>query len=259
MGAVARPGGHPSGARAHDREARDVLRPPTAAAAGPAGSSWVARRGRGRRPRPGLAGHGRPDALLRLYKAGQGQRAPGGPTWPPCLHSRRRSPDRGHPAASGSSAQNITVRSYGVLRPRLCLDLAGTGDGRAWREKIRIRTPDVDNNILSLSGGNQQKSAVRAGAGIRCADRADGRSERGVDVETKREVYDLIRAEPARAAASSGTPPRWRSCSTATTSTSTAKARFVADLPAQTSPTPPPQEKVLHSSFRDEQPETVGA
>ncbi len=28
----------------------------------------------------------------------------------------------------------------------------------SWRQRIGIRTPDVGNNILSLSGGNQQKA-----------------------------------------------------------------------------------------------------
>jgi ABC-type sugar transport system, ATPase component len=27
-----------------------------------------------------------------------------------------------------------------------------------WRRRINIRTPDMDDNILSLSGGNQQKA-----------------------------------------------------------------------------------------------------
>jgi ribose transport system ATP-binding protein len=82
--------------------------------------------------------------------------------------------------------------------------LAKTGliDGAAestlanqWRERIRIRTPSVDNNILSLSGGNQQKvlfaRALGSDAGIILMDDP----MRGVDVGTKLEVYELIRAE----------------------------------------------------------------
>ena len=64
-----------------------------------------------------------------------------------------------------------------------------------WRERIGIRTPDVDNNILSLSGGNQQKAlfarALGSDAGIVLMDDP----MRGVDIGTKQEVYAMIRAE----------------------------------------------------------------
>ena len=64
-----------------------------------------------------------------------------------------------------------------------------------WRERIDIRTPDIDNNILSLSGGNQQKAlfarALGSDAGIVLMDDP----MRGVDIGTKQEVYGMIRAE----------------------------------------------------------------
>ena len=66
-----------------------------------------------------------------------------------------------------------------------------------WRQRIRIRTPDVDHPILSLSGGNQQKAlfarALASDARIILMDDP----MRGVDFGTKLEVYDLIRAEAA--------------------------------------------------------------
>jgi ribose transport system ATP-binding protein len=65
----------------------------------------------------------------------------------------------------------------------------------AWREKMKIRTPDMDNPILSLSGGNQQKAlfarALASDAVIVLMDDP----MRGVDIGTKLEVYDLIREE----------------------------------------------------------------
>ena len=97
-----------------------------------------------------------------------------------------------------SIAQNIGVRSLRRLRtgplisPRLETKLAD-----AWRQRIRIRTPDVGNNILSLSGGNQQKAlfarALASDARVVLMDDP----MRGVDYGTKIEVYDLIRAEAA--------------------------------------------------------------
>jgi ribose transport system ATP-binding protein len=66
-----------------------------------------------------------------------------------------------------------------------------------WRERVNIRTADVASNILSLSGGNQQKvlfaRALASDARILLMDDP----MRGVDVATKLEVYDLIRAEAA--------------------------------------------------------------
>jgi ribose transport system ATP-binding protein len=64
-----------------------------------------------------------------------------------------------------------------------------------WQQRIKIRTPDMDNNILSLSGGNQQKAlfarALGSDAGIILMDDP----KRGVDIGTKLDVYDLIREE----------------------------------------------------------------
>ncbi len=67
-----------------------------------------------------------------------------------------------------------------------------------WRETIGIRTDSVQNPILSLSGGNQQKvlfaRALATDATIILMDDP----MRGVDVGTKAEVYRIIRAEAAR-------------------------------------------------------------
>jgi ribose transport system ATP-binding protein len=64
-----------------------------------------------------------------------------------------------------------------------------------WKEKIGIRTDDLNNPILSLSGGNQQKvlfaRALASSAPIVVMDDP----MRGVDVGTKREVYQMISTE----------------------------------------------------------------
>jgi ribose transport system ATP-binding protein len=64
-----------------------------------------------------------------------------------------------------------------------------------WKQRIGIRTPDVANNILTLSGGNQQKTlfarALSSPAQIVLMDDP----MRGVDVGTKLEVYEIIRKE----------------------------------------------------------------
>jgi ribose transport system ATP-binding protein len=67
-----------------------------------------------------------------------------------------------------------------------------------WRDRIGIRTPDVHDNILSLSGGNQQKVLFARALGSQARLVLMDDPMRGVDVSTKLEVYDLI-AEEARA------------------------------------------------------------
>lgn len=64
-----------------------------------------------------------------------------------------------------------------------------------WRDKIRIRTPDVHHSILSLSGGNQQKALFARALGSDARIVLMDDPMRGVDVGTKREVCGLIREE----------------------------------------------------------------
>ena len=68
--------------------------------------------------------------------------------------------------------------------------LADAGD-----ERIKIRTPDVRNKILSLSGGNQQKALFARALGSDARIVLMDDPMRGVDYATKLEVYELIRAE----------------------------------------------------------------
>ncbi|MDQ2804149.1 MAG: sugar ABC transporter ATP-binding protein, partial [Pseudomonadota bacterium] len=67
-----------------------------------------------------------------------------------------------------------------------------------WRERLSIRVPGVDYPITGLSGGNQQKVLVaRAFAGGAETILFDD-PLRGVDIGTKRELYEHVREEAAR-------------------------------------------------------------
>ncbi len=95
-----------------------------------------------------------------------------------------------------SIAQNIGIRSIRRLRSGLLI--APERESRlaeTWRERIGIRTPDVNDNILSLSGGNQQKALFARALGSDAKIVLMDDPMRGVDIGTKLEVYDLIRAE----------------------------------------------------------------
>jgi ribose transport system ATP-binding protein len=144
----------------------------------------------------GLAGHGQTDLLLATFAAASHPRASAKVGAPVALVAGDRQSDGVFPG--WSIAHNIGVRSLKKFRSgpllsgRLEDELAN-----AWRERIKIRTPDIHNNILSLSGGNQQKAlfarALASDARIMLMDDP----MRGVDFGTKLEVYDLIRAEAA--------------------------------------------------------------
>ncbi|MCG6883584.1 MAG: sugar ABC transporter ATP-binding protein [Silicimonas sp.] len=98
-----------------------------------------------------------------------------------------------------SIAENISI---GSLRRFLHSMLLDHGQARAfadeWRRRIGIRTPDVDEPILSLSGGNQQKALFARALGSRADIIVMDDPMRGVDVGTKQEVYGMIREETAK-------------------------------------------------------------
>ncbi|HEY0920028.1 sugar ABC transporter ATP-binding protein [Devosia sp.] len=66
---------------------------------------------------------------------------------------------------------------------------------RAWRERIDVRTQDLANPILSLSGGNQQKVLFARALATRAPVVLMDDPMRGVDIGTKQEVYHMLRAE----------------------------------------------------------------
>jgi len=97
-----------------------------------------------------------------------------------------------------SIAENITVRSLRRMLKHGLVDLKRENEMAAlWQKRINIRTPDMNDNILSLSGGNQQKTVFARALGSDAEILLMDDPMRGVDVGTKLEVYDLMRAEAA--------------------------------------------------------------
>lgn len=64
-----------------------------------------------------------------------------------------------------------------------------------WKSKIEIRTKNVENGILSLSGGNQQKVLFARALATRADAVLMDDPTRGVDIGTKQEVYSILRSE----------------------------------------------------------------
>jgi ribose transport system ATP-binding protein len=142
----------------------------------------------------GLAGHGQTDLLLAIFSAAARRRPGVSVTAPVALVAGDRQSDGIFP--QWSISENIGVRSIDRLRSGPLISRRRE-DALAnfWRDKINIRTPDVRNNILSLSGGNQQKALFARALGSDARIVLMDDPMRGVDIGTKLEVYDLIRDE----------------------------------------------------------------
>ncbi|MEY8831217.1 sugar ABC transporter ATP-binding protein [Sedimentitalea sp. XS_ASV28] len=144
----------------------------------------------------GLAGHGQAEALARLYlsqssawRAGRTQRA--------VFVAGDRQRDGVLPLWSILRNISISVLRQ-CARGGLVERQAEAGIAENWKRRIGIRTDDVTNPILSLSGGNQQKvlfaRALASPAPVVIMDDP----MRGVDVGTKQDVYAMIRDEAAK-------------------------------------------------------------
>jgi ribose transport system ATP-binding protein len=135
----------------------------------------------------GLAGQGQTEMLIQLFERYQGKIRT-------AFVAGDRVKDGNFPL--WSIAENLTLRSLSALSKWQVIDrekeLALT---KYWHDKIEIRTKNMDNNILSLSGGNQQKvlfaRALASDADLILMDDP----MRGVDFGTKVDMYRLIRAE----------------------------------------------------------------
>ena len=142
----------------------------------------------------GLAGHGQTDLLLAIFDGARRRKSGIDVTEPVALVAGDRQTDGIFP--QWSIAKNIGIRSLARLRNGLLISSRKEEElSEVWRKKIGIRTPDMDNNILSLSGGNQQKALFARALGSDARIVLMDDPMRGVDIGTKLEVYDLIREE----------------------------------------------------------------
>lgn len=147
----------------------------------------------------GLAGHGQTELLLSIFRAATGNvfsrsRSLIRVTDPVALIAGDRQSDGVFPL--WSIAENIGIRSITALRKGVLVSPERESQfAQRWQQLIKIRTPDVHNNILSLSGGNQQKALFARALGSEAKILLMDDPMRGVDVGTKLEVYELIRNE----------------------------------------------------------------
>jgi ribose transport system ATP-binding protein len=145
----------------------------------------------------GLAGHGQSDCLVEIFEARHAPSARVAVHGPIALVAGDRQTDGIFPL--WSIADNVTIRSLAALtRGALISPSLAAALAESWKTRIGIRTPDMNNNILSLSGGNQQKALFARALGSDADIILMDDPMRGVDIGTKLDVYDLIRDEAAR-------------------------------------------------------------
>ena len=189
----------------------------------------------------GLSGQGQTELLVQIFDHAPGTKVTGDVA----LVAGDRQTDGIFPL--WSIAENIAIGSLRRFRKGLLVDYTrARAFASDWRERIGIRTPDVDQPILSLSGGNQQKALFARALGSSAQIIVMDDPMRGVDVGTKQEVYGMIREEAAK-----GRTFLWyttemdelRNCDHVYVFR---EGSIVADLPRAEMT----EERVLHASFR---------
>jgi ribose transport system ATP-binding protein len=141
----------------------------------------------------GLGGHGQTRVLLDLFMGSGGDWLRGRQTKVAFVAGDRHV-DGNLPLWSIlknlTAAMLPTLSRLGLVESDRELKVAND-----WQAKVEIRTNDLGNPILSLSGGNQQKvlfaRALATDAPIVLMDDP----MRGVDIGTKQEVYRMLREE----------------------------------------------------------------
>jgi|UPI0005599624 ribose transport system ATP-binding protein len=145
----------------------------------------------------GLAGHGQKETLRRIYRAARTQ------TDKACQVNGTAAYVSGDRQREGvfplwSIALNITLASMRKLAHSGFIGAAAEARlAETWRQKIGIRSESAKQSILALSGGNRQKALVARAFATDSEIILFDDPTRGVDIGTKRELYDQIRTAAA--------------------------------------------------------------
>jgi ribose transport system ATP-binding protein len=142
----------------------------------------------------GLAGHGQTELLLTVFKGARRRNSVAQVTDPVALIAGDRQSEGIFPL--WTIAENIGIRSIASLRRGFLISPElESRFAESWKQRINIHSLSLRNNILSLSGGNQQKTLFARALGSEAKIVLMDDPMRGVDIGTKLEVYNLIRSE----------------------------------------------------------------
>jgi ribose transport system ATP-binding protein len=189
MGAVARPETVPAGVPFRGERRIEI--------AGPAGTPTLHVQAGEVVGLAGLAGHGQKETLRRIYRAARNRKDRG------CRVDGAAAYVSGDRQREGvfplwSIALNISLASIRKLAHGGFIGAAEeAGLAESWRQKIGIRSASTNQSILALSGGNRQKVLVARAFATNSEIILFDDPTRGVDIGTKRDLYDQIRAAAA--------------------------------------------------------------
>jgi len=145
----------------------------------------------------GLGGHGQTDMLLRIFEGAAARTADVRVDGSVAIVAGDRQSDGVFPL--WSIEKNATIGSLSRMLRGLLIDPnVERAMAEDWKSRIGIRTPDIGNRILSLSGGNQQKVLFARALGSDAQIILMDDPMRGVDIGTKQEVYAMLHAEAAK-------------------------------------------------------------
>lgn len=92
-----------------------------------------------------------------------------------------------------SIKENITLAFLRKLSKRgLIQARSETSSGQLWADNLSIKTENIENAVLSLSGGNQQKVLLSRWLLTGCRILILDDPTRGVDIGSKLEIYELL-------------------------------------------------------------------
>jgi ribose transport system ATP-binding protein len=142
----------------------------------------------------GLAGHGQKETLQRIYRAARTRNDRG------CRIKGAAAYVSGDRQREGvfplwSIALNITLASMRQLAHAGFISVEQESElAERWRQKIGIRSSSAEQSVLALSGGNRQKVLVARAFATNSEIILFDDPTRGVDIGTKRELYEQIHA-----------------------------------------------------------------
>jgi len=92
-----------------------------------------------------------------------------------------------------SVLENVSLASLGSVSTAGVLHLgAERRRGEEFVARLRVRTSGLDQRVINLSGGNQQKVVIAKWLTTKCKVVLFDEPTRGIDVGAKAEIYDLI-------------------------------------------------------------------
>lgn len=140
----------------------------------------------------GLDGSGQRELLQAVFRAGSSRKHPGIRLFGKVAYiSGDRSGEGVFPL--WDIADNINIASFrnismhGILSQKRC-----DSHAQHWYEKLKFKALGVNDNIMSLSGGNQQKALIARGLASDADIIVLNDPTCGVDVQTKKDIYGLL-------------------------------------------------------------------